>query len=46
MKTRQRQGFRLLGRWAFGLQVVMLMLVMLTAGISPAWAWADTLCHF
>jgi len=39
MKTRQRQGFWRLGRGASGLQVVMLMLVMLTAGVSPAWAW-------
>jgi len=27
-----------LGRGASGLQVVMLMLVMLMAGVSPAWA--------
>ena len=38
MNTRQRQGFWRLGRGAFGLQVAMLVLVMLTAGISPAWA--------
>ena len=37
MKTRQRQFFWRLGRWAFGLQVIMLMLVML-AGASPTWA--------
>ena len=37
MKTRQRQGFWRLGRGAFGLQVAMLVLVMLT-GASSAWA--------
>jgi len=30
-KTKNRHG-------AFGLQVLMLMLVMLTAGVSPTWA--------
>ena len=38
MKTIQRQGFRRRGRGASGLQVVILVLMMLTAGISPAWA--------
>ena len=37
MKTNERQLFGRLGREAFGLQVVMLLLVMLT-GASPAWA--------
>ena len=38
MKTKEQQGFRRLGRRAFGLQVLMLVLVMLT-GASPTWAW-------
>ncbi len=38
MKTRQRQGFWRLGRGAFGLQVVMLLLMLLMGGVSPAWA--------
>lgn len=44
MKTRERQFFWRLGRGAFGLQVIMLMLVMLAMGISPAWAksWDNT----
>ena len=45
MKTRQRQQFWRLERGAFGLRVMMLMLVMLVAGTSTAWAnrsWNNT----
>ena len=44
MKTNERQLFGRLGRGAFGLQVLMLVLVMLVGGTSTAWAgsWDKT----
>ena len=44
MKTNERQLFGRLGRGAFGLQVLLLMLVLLLGGVTPAWAgsWDKT----
>ena len=41
MKTKEQQGFRRLGRRAFGLQVLMLLLVMLIGGSPTTWANDD-----
>ena len=41
MKTKEQQGFRRLGRRAFGLQVLMLVLVMLIGGSPTTWANDD-----
>ena len=41
MKTKEQQGFRRLGRRAFGRQVLMLMLVMLIGGSPTTWANDD-----
>ena len=43
MKTKERQLFGRLGHGAFGLQVIMLVLVMLVGGSS---AWEGTQCKF
>lgn len=41
MKTKEQQGFRRLGHRAFGLQVLMLVLVMLIGGSPTTWANDD-----